>query len=208
VARRQALLSKRLTRSHLEAIGLVAASWSSLEAMMLECISKLTGIHVLEVTVLAAPAAFASWCDMLIVICREKEQHKHKLDELEKLIGLLKKLQTLRNYIVHATWLPYTHGKAIVDRLLDRGIASAHDKALAFGLPKRGQKIMLKIKWTAPQMRTVAELTHKSSTMLRGICHQSTPASPAELLGHEGLKKTNLGRILAMLNRLPDPFQP
>jgi hypothetical protein len=197
----------RVTKSHVMAIGYVALEWSRAEVAMLECLSSISKVHVENVIVFAGPSNFASWVDMLIVQCRLSEENRFKEDLFEEVCGLLKKLQTLRNYIVHAAWLPQKRSKGILGGVINPGIQSAQDKARGFGIPKRGRDILIHVYWTAPQMRTVSKLTSKARELLIEICDQTQPASPKELRAAKRRDRTILQQIRKMLDTLPDPYQ-
>ncbi|TKS58241.1 MAG: hypothetical protein EWM72_03133 [Nitrospira sp.] len=200
-------LSTSLTRSHLEAIGSVAAQWSSLESSMISAICKVAATNLHVTVVLAGPSAFASWVDMLIVFARSSEDHKHKEKMLDSLCHLLLKLQRLRNYIVHASWMDQKRGIGLIARVMDPGITSAKDKAKGIGIPKRGRDVLVFVHWTAPQMRAVAKLIEKARLMLVELSHRQKPTSPQERLAHALMDQTILRRIRTMLDSLPDPFQ-
>lgn len=200
---------KRLTRSHLEAIGRVAASWSQLEWAMILTLSEISDVHIYKTIALAAPSAFASWVDMIIVLIRSGAAHKDKEDVLEKLFKLLKKLLTLRNNIVHATWsVPEkSKGTGLIGSAMNPEILTPYDKASGMGLPKRGRDVIIKVEWTPKQMRQVASLIEEARLILLGISYLKPATSLQTLSEHMQKRQTILLRIQKMLDILPDPFQ-
>jgi hypothetical protein len=195
----------------LRAIGSVAAYWSALEVTVLDCIARLSNIRVGDVVILAGPSAFASWMDILMVMATNSkdQEHAHKVEQLEKLGGLLLKLLRLRNYVIHATWMPQTDAPAALGGLLNQpvNLFTSKHKARGFGIPKRGRDVMIFVHWTAPQIRKLASLCARAGRLLGEICDQKKPTSREEQREHARQSRTNLKRIRSMLDSLPDPFR-
>lgn len=198
---------KRLTRSHLEAIGRVAATWSLLERMVLSTLSTISGVGLDKAITLAGPSAFASWIDMLLSLARSSKEHKHKEGEYEAISKLLLKLLNRRNYIVHAVWqIPLHGGPGLINRRM-YAAPTASSKIEADGFPKRGREWIIRVAWTSKQMRHIATLIEKARIMLLEIQMRPLPASPKERISHTHLRQRNLHKIRAMLDSLPDPFR-
>lgn len=195
---------KRLTRSHLEAIGRVAATWSLLESTMMSAIRKISGIELEKVIALAGPSAFASWADMLILLASESQEHKDKVPELERLIKLLLKLQNRRNSIVHAIWQIPRRGRGLINSVVIP--ITPRDSAYGFGIPKRGRDGFTFVSWTPPQMRKIATTIEETRLMLSWIAYRQPPASQPERDAQHRRRGTTLTRIDKLLDTLPHPF--
>lgn len=204
---RKAKVLEAISRSHLEAIGRVAATWSSLEFSMIAAIAKVSGCETYKAIVLAGPAAFASWADMLVISAQSSSLHKDKADEFASLCKLLLKLLRLRNYIVHAVWEQKSKGIGLIASAMNSIIPGAYDKASGLGFPKRGRDVILKVEWTPQQMRLVASLIEESESILVRIVYRPNSTSLAELSEHMQSRQTIQQRIRKALDSLPEPFQ-
>ena len=205
--RRKARVLQTVSRSHLEAIGRVAAAWSSLEFRLVVAISEIGGTEPYKTIVLAGPAAFANWADMLVIMAKSSSNHVDKTDEFEKLGNLLTKLLRLRNYIVHAVWERKSSGIGLLALAMSPAIPGAFDKASGLGFPKRGRDVVLKVEWTPRQMRHVASLIEEAETILSKIVYRPPPTSLRERIEHNEMSQTNLLHIRKVLDSLPDPFR-
>lgn len=175
--RKKADVFRRLTNSHLQAIGRVAATWSLLELMVLSALSTISGIRLDKAIILAGPSAFASWLDMLAILARNSAEHKHIEYELDALFKLLKKLLNRRNHIVHAVWqIPRVGGPGLINSYI--APLTARSKIEADGFPKRGKEWIIRVAWTPKQMRHVATLIAKARIMLLEIQMRTPPTSP------------------------------
>ena len=197
----KAIIFRKLTRSHLEAIGRVAASWSLLEMNMLMAISELADTKFLTAVTLASPSTPNDWTNMLTQLADSTAERKHIREELRALCRLIEKLYGRRNYIVHAVWqTPSAHRKNFE-------VLTVFAKAHAIGIPKRGSKGMVPVEWSPKQMRDVANFIEESRVMLIEICDRLLPTSQRMHDASIRQGQTNLRRILEMLNSLPDPLQ-
>lgn len=197
----KANIFRKLSRSHLEAIGRVAASWSLLEMNMLMSISQLTDVKFQTVITLASPSTPNDWTAMLIQLADATAAKKHIREDLKALCRLIEKLYGRRNYIVHAVWqTPSLHRKNFE-------VLTAFAKAHAIGIPKRGGKGLIAVEWSPKQMRDVANFIEESRVMLIEICGRLLPTSQRmhDVSIHQG--QSNLRRIVEMLTSLPDPLQ-
>ncbi len=200
------LFNSKISPSHLQAIGKVAANWSALETTVIISISDISNVHTFHVFVMAGPAAFASWLDMLLVEIGNSPHHALRIREFEDLSSLLLKLQRLRNCIVHATWESKDSGRGLVEAVMNPTVVRARDKVTGFGIPKRGRNVIVKVTWTAKKIRLVADLISEATTMLHEFVHLPRSTSAREQLAQLLLNQTSRARIREMLDSLPDPF--
>lgn len=203
MARKKADVLSRLSRSHLEGIGRVAATWSLLERDILLALSEISGITFFSTLVLASPSAFAGWMDMLLLLGK-----KHQLRELQVLVKLFLKLLRLRNNLVHLAWsAPESRGIGLINsRMMPKNITPL-DKVKGLGIPKRGRDVIVEVEWSPKQMRQVASLIEASRKSLNSLVYRRQPTSPQEHVADALLSQTNLLHIQNMLDTLPDPFQ-
>ena len=206
-AHRRYKISSKLSRQHLEAIGRVATEWSALEMEMIHAISSISGVGYVNACILAGPSAFASWVDMLIVLTRQNKEQSHNEIVFEALCKLMKKLLTLRNYMIHAHWMNQVRNASTTHYVMVPIVLRAADKAVGVGIPKRGRDITIEVRWTAPQMRTVIRSILGARLLLQRICFRPPPTSPQARFAPAGSDRTILRQIRTMLDTLPDPFQ-
>jgi hypothetical protein len=154
---------RALSDSHLRAIGMVAAQWSSLEVTLLWIVSRAFKIRMSQAVILAGAQNAPAWCEMLRKemnppIERGKKTPTTKLDKLAEEVA---KLLKLRNDVVHTAWDPHGEyglidGEAgeVLNARLPR-IKAAH-KASGTGIPKRGSKLIIETELTAAEMIAIA----------------------------------------------------
>jgi hypothetical protein len=142
--RQKSAIRKALTPSHLQAIGLVAATWNSLELTLLYLISKMAETRFPTTVAMVSPSNFAAWLDMLRRLTRRSKEHSWKEKELVKICERMKSRHTERNAVVHAVWGEQS------------GIGLAKT-ASGFGMPKRGLTVFLEIEKTSAEMRAIAK---------------------------------------------------
>ena len=191
-------VNKALSAAHLKAIGSVAASWASLEFMMLIMISRVSKIEMLDVITLAGPSNLSVWIDSISKFTSRSEEHNGKEDDLTNIFNKIKALQTKRNAIVHATWLQETY---ISNGILGLGaehpvIVNAGSRVKGFGLPKRGKKSVIEVKYTAAEMRAVAKEIAKYEQALIAWLVKPNPAKHRNMLAaaireHANTRQTN-----------------
>ena len=197
----KAIIFRKLSRSHLEAIGRVAASWSLIEMNMIMGLSQLTDIRLRTILTLVAPSNPKSWGEMLVALSEATAAKKHIQQEMVAICDLLSKLYTRRNFIVHAVWqTPNEHRKNFK-------VLTAFSKAHATGIPKSGGKGFVDVQWSPKQMRDVANAIEEARIMLIEICDRQLPTSQRMHDASIYRGQTNLRRIQEMLDKLPDPFQ-
>lgn len=154
---KQTSIQKFLKPNHLHAIGLVAAQWSSLELTVIFIIAKLAQLDVASTITLVAPSNFASWLEMLRKLTIQSKEIAWKEPQLVKLSEKMRTLQTARNGVVHAAWMP--------------GQTESNKKwpsVSGIGVPKRGLKILLSIDKTPAQMRALAKAIESAESALVG----------------------------------------
>ena len=146
MARSKSHVNLALSRSHLHAIGLVAAHWNTLEIEVLYVMRQLANVPFNIVLALATPSNFAAWLDMLRRLTRESKEHRWKEPQLKKICEKLKGLQTARNSVVHAAWQD-----------TGQGAVKASTVAFGIGFPKRGLRVALEIDKSAAEIRGIAK---------------------------------------------------
>lgn len=206
---RKSLIRSQLSRSHLEAIGQVCAEWSALEIRLINGIARLTDVPVLKTILLAGPATLDSWLDMIMVSVKTSPSHFISVDAFNDVNRLIQKLRTLRNHAVHASWNVRSRGS-------DLGLLGTvvlidvrhDDYAEGLGIPKRGQEVLISVRWTAKQLRQVADLIREAGRIFSGLVDRRLPASDKEQIAHMLLDQTIQARIRTMLDSLPSPYPP
>jgi hypothetical protein len=178
------IVLRALGDSHLRAIGMVAAQWSSLEFSLLWVLSQEFKIKPSEAVILAGAQNAAAWCEML----RKQTNPPHKLGAQKRLSSIDKlalevgKLLKLRNDIVHTAWDAPRVG-IISGVMADRKRLKASDKATGSGIPKRGSKLFTDTDFTATEMIAVATRIAKvEQDMLVWLDRRSQPNRLLNLL--------------------------
>lgn len=120
--------------------------------------------------------------------------------------ALLKKLQRLRNHIVHASWESKNRGKGLIAAAMDPKFVDPSDTATGYGFPKRGRDPIVRVEWTAAQIMAVADLIEESRGILSELANRKPATSPRVKLAHTLRNEAIQRRIAEMRDRLPDPF--
>jgi hypothetical protein len=95
-----------LDAEHLQAIGLVAASWSQLETDVIFSIAVLSGLTRETAVTFLAPMEIKKWLEILQELANRNESTRLKIPQLKLVCREIAKLHPKRNEIVHAHWLP------------------------------------------------------------------------------------------------------
>ncbi len=150
-------IKKYLRRSHLEAIGRVAATWSRLEVHVLMSISDISGIDFDKTVLLCAPTGFFNWMEFLSTLIKDSAQHSWKLPKFKPLRKRIESLYTDRNSVVHAFWMTPKMPLGLLGGLMAKSMyleVPPQEKVTGFGIPKRGSiKLVEK---TAADIRRIA----------------------------------------------------
>lgn len=152
---KQTSIQKFLKPNHLQAIGLVAAQWSSLELTVIFIIAKIAKIDVASTITMVAPSNFASWLEMLRKLTIQSKELSWKEPQLVKLSEKMRTLQTARNGVVHAAWMPGPNESN-----------KRWPSVSGIGIPKRGLKILLSIEKTPAQMRSISKAIEAAESAL------------------------------------------
>ena len=157
-------------------------------------ISVISGIKPFNTVVMAHPASFAGWLDMLVIFTRESVAHKFKLEKLEKHCEHLRTLLAERNSVVHAVWQRGETGP--LEAVMLAGKTPMRAKAM--GIPKRGRKVIVLFDKTPAEIRKISSRIVKARAKLRGLVYRQRRAS----------KKTLFGIGLAEPQGLSSPAMP
>ena len=201
MARNRSEIRKDLSKSHLHAIGLVAAEWSLLEFYILFILSKMTGMKLVTTVTLTAPSSIVSWLEALQKIAEREEAYKPGIPRLKKMCKTITMLLTERNGIVHACWL-------------GAGAKNHLDKADGFGIPKRGKKIYVPVVKSAPDMRAIATQISEAQADLLAWWGQYTPRTAippsmlAQTLSALQSPQTNPTKLNTLLSPSPQSPKP
>lgn len=172
---RKLSMQRILKPGHLQAIGLVAAQWNSLELNLLYVILKIANVPLATTTMLAAPAAFASWMDSLRKFAENSPEHKWKTIELLELCKAMQKLHTARNSVVHASWYAEYVGSGIINAVRK---VDPQGRVQGTGVPKRGTKVFTVIQHSAAEMRAIAKKIQEIESALFLWLAMKPTASP------------------------------
>ena len=144
MARKKSDIRAALTKSHLHAIGLVAAEWSLLEFYILFIISRMSETKLVTTTIMSGSGNVAGWLEMIQKFADRNTDYAPGIAKLKAVCKSIKSLQTERNNIVHACWLSSSTRNYL-------------DKASGFGIPKRGKQTYIPVDKSAPEMRDAAK---------------------------------------------------
>ena len=180
---KKSAVNEALSPAHLKAIGSVAAAWASLEFMMLIIISKVSEIKPYDVITLAGPSSPTVWMDLILKFTKRSKEQNGKEDDLTPIFNKIKDLQTKRNAIVHAAW----HQEAIVGGLLSPDTlikipVTIKSPASGMGIPKRGKRAVIEIKYTAAEMMAVAREIPKTEQALLAWLVKPNPVKQTNML--------------------------
>jgi hypothetical protein len=176
--KRKTEVQKILKPAHLQAIGLVAAQWNSLELSALIVLSEIAKINLAHTIIMAGASNIAGSLEMLKKVVKFSTDLNWKLKELEQIADKIQKLQTRRNAVVHACW--QDSSPIIASAMAGKKIIP--DKAKGTGIPKRGMKILIDVIQSAEEMRDLArEIEDAQSELVLWKLRQQAPLSLLKL---------------------------
>lgn len=183
---KKSAVSKALSPAHLQAIGKVAASWSDLELIMVAIISRLAEIPIRKGLILVGPSNITVWMEIIEKLSELSDENSFKVDKLKPIFAKIKILQTQRNSIVHASW---STQESIGMLAIPIEVTSTMP-ALGLGVPKRGKKSVVEIKFTSAEMRAIAKnIANVESAMLEWLVLKNSKA-PQKLVANALLAYT------------------
>lgn len=200
MARKKSAIRSALKPAHLQAIGLVAAQWNSLEFFTLWFISKLANIKLGEAIILAAPSNMMGWTQMLQKLARRSEEYSWKTNELKPLCKRMNELQIERNAVVHAFWDKPDYAS---DLAAIAANITPPRRVTGVGIPKRGLSIFIDIAKSAAEMRDLAKRIEEAESALFSWWAKQQPKTAQERLAQALLPSQSLQTKQTTLHNPP-----